>query len=218
VSSTTEDYLKRILAESQKKGEPVVSLGRLASLAGVTPGTVTAMMKKLADARLVNYQPRQGVRLTANGKQAATRVLRRHRLIELFLVETLGLDWSDVHSEAEILEHAVSDRIMDRIDELLGHPTSDPHGDPIPTISGTVQTPVSRPLSEVTSAGSYLIVRIGHDEPAFLAYLKRTGLMPGQTIQFSARDNDAMTVSVVVGGHEVMMSLVVAGRVLVEPA
>jgi DtxR family transcriptional regulator, Mn-dependent transcriptional regulator len=216
VSSTTEDYLKRILAESQRTGEQVVSLGRLASLAEVTPGTVTSMMKRLETAGLVEYLPRQGVRLTGHGKQDANRMLRRHRLIELFLVETLGLDWADVHSEAEVLEHAVSDRVLDRIDVMLGHPTADPHGDPIPSINGTVAAAQNTRLPDAASGGSYRISRITHDEPTFLDYLKRTGLMPGQVVKLNGRDEQAMTVEVSVGGHTLTMSLEAADRILVE--
>lgn len=174
------------------------------------------MMKRLASSSLVVYLPRRGVRLTAHGKREATLMLRRHRLIELFLVETLGLDWADVHAEAEILEHAVSDRILDRIDEILGHPTTDPHGDPIPLTDGTVADVVSRPLSEVSSEGPYLISRITQDKPPFLDYLKGVGLVPGRTIRISGQDEQAMTITVSVGDHEVALSLGVAGRILVE--
>src|SRR6476661_8041735 len=132
-SSTVEDYLKQIYLEQQAgDAGQLVPMGRLAAAMGVVPGTATSMVKTLADSGLVSYEPRGGLRLTRGGEQLALRVLRRHRLVELFLVKTLGLDWSEVHAEAEELEHAISDRVMDRIDVLLGHPTVDPHGDPIP--------------------------------------------------------------------------------------
>src|SRR6476620_7329433 len=108
-------------------------MGRLAAAMGVVPGTATTMVKTLADSGLVTYEPRSGTRLTAGGEKLALHVLRRHRLVEPFLVKTLGLDWSEVHEEAEELEHAISDKVLHRIDQLLGHPTTDPHGDPIPT-------------------------------------------------------------------------------------
>src|SRR5437764_4466966 len=135
-SSTVENYLKQIYLEQQPLGGDLVPMGRLATAMAVTPGTATTMIKALAEANLVTYEPRTGVRLTKPGEQLALHVLRRHRLVELFLVKMLGLDWSEVHEEAEHLEHAVSDKVLERMDALLGHPSVDPHGDPIPTAKG----------------------------------------------------------------------------------
>ena len=112
-------------------------MGKLATAMGVVPGTATTMMEALADSGLVAYEPRGGVRLTRGGARVlALHVLRRHRLVELFLVQVLGMDWSEVHPEAEELEHAISDKVLERIDTLLGHPSVDPHGDPIPPPRG----------------------------------------------------------------------------------
>src|SRR5436305_3179496 len=135
-SSTVENYLKQIYLEQQSLGPDLVPMGRLATAMAVTPGTATTMIKALAEANLVTYEPRTGVRLTKAGEQLALHVLRRHRLVELFLVKVLGLDWSEVHDEAEELEHAVSDKVLERIDALLEHPRVDPHGDPIPPAKG----------------------------------------------------------------------------------
>src|SRR5579863_9086591 len=135
-SSTVEDYVKRLYMEQQRSADRLVPLGRLAAVMGVVPGTVTTMVKALDEARLVHYEPRTGVRLTRSGEKLALHVLRRHRLVELFLVKVLGLDWSEVHAEAEDLEHAVSDKVLERIDALLDHPDVDPHGDPIPPARG----------------------------------------------------------------------------------
>src|SRR5215471_11725921 len=132
-SSTVENYLKQLYLEQQVTNNRLVSMGRLAALLNVVPGTATSMIKTLADSGLVSYEPRSGVRLTTGGEQLALHVLRRHRLVELFLVKVLGLDWSEVHAEAEELEHAISDKVLEKIDGLLGHPSADPHGDPIPT-------------------------------------------------------------------------------------
>src|SRR5271170_3940973 len=147
-SSTVEDYLKQLYLEQLSSDADLVSTGRLASAMGVVPGTATSMVKALADSGLVSYEPRDGVRLTASGQQLALHVLRRHRLVELFLVKVLGLDWSVVHEEADELEHAISDRVLERIDELLGHPTTDPHGDPIPNTKGHVHEPRRLSLAE----------------------------------------------------------------------
>ena len=215
VSSTTENYLKRILAETQRTGDRTVTLGRVAELSDVTPGTVTTMMKNLADADLVEYLPRQGVRLTQLGIKDATQMLRRHRLVELFLVEILGFDWSDVHSEAEVLEHAVSDRVIDRIDEFLGNPTSDPHGDPIPTATGKLARASARLLSDLSTPGVYTISRISNDEPRFLDFLKGKHLTPGQNIYVVERDAIAQTIDIRANDIDVTLSLAVAGRIFV---
>src|SRR5438874_5345413 len=137
-SSTVENYLKQIYLEQQAAPELLVPMGKLAMLMGVVPGTATSMVKALADSGLVAYEPREGARLTRGGEQLALHVLRRHRLVELFLVKVLGLDWSEVHPEAEELEHAISEKVLAKIDKLLGHPSVDPHGDPIPTAKGKV--------------------------------------------------------------------------------
>ncbi|MGB6369381.1 MAG: metal-dependent transcriptional regulator, partial [Thermoanaerobaculia bacterium] len=126
-TSTVEDYLKCILLEEQKDPEQLVSMGQVATALEVAPGTVTSMVKALAKSNLVTYAPYTGVRLTDAGQELALHVLRRHRLAELFLVKVIGLDWSEVHDEAELLEHAVSDRIIERMEEILGFPDVDPH-------------------------------------------------------------------------------------------
>src|SRR5438445_13678959 len=135
-SITVENYLKQLYLQQQSAGGELVSMGRLASAMGVVPGTVTTMVKALADSGLVAYEPRGGVRLTRGGEQLALHVLRRHRLVELFLVKVLGLDWSEVHSEADELEHAISDKVMEKIDAYRGRPSVDPHGDPIQPAKG----------------------------------------------------------------------------------
>ncbi|MBC8109089.1 MAG: metal-dependent transcriptional regulator, partial [Anaerolineae bacterium] len=136
-SSTVENYLKQIYLEQQSAGTgELVPMGKLASAMGVVPGTATSMIKALADSGLVTYEPRGGARLTRGGEQLALHVLRRHRLVELFLVKVLGLDWSEVHAEAEELEHAISDKVLERMDALLDRPRVDPHGDPIPPAKG----------------------------------------------------------------------------------
>src|SRR5688572_31705168 len=137
-SSTVENYLKAIhQGQSALTGDDrLVPMGQVASALNVTPGTATTMVKALAESGLAEYEPYSGVRLTAAGEKLAVLVLRRHRLVELFLVQVLGMNWDEVHEEAEQLEHVVSDRLIERIDEMLGRPEFDPHGDPIPTADG----------------------------------------------------------------------------------
>src|SRR5918992_5494656 len=139
-SSTVENYLKAIYlgVGALAPGHRLLPMGQLASSLGVAPGTATTMVKTLAESGLAEYEPYAGVALTPAGSKLAAMVVRRHRLIELFLVQVLGFGWDEVHEEAEQLEHVVSDRLIERIDELLGHPEADPHGDPIPSREGEI--------------------------------------------------------------------------------
>src|SRR6187402_1874027 len=139
-SSTVENYLKAIHQgqSALSADQRLVSMGHVASALGVTPGTATTMVKALAESGLAEYEPYSGVRLSGAGERLASLVLRRHRLVELFLVQVMGMRWDEVHDEAEQLEHVVSERLIERIDELLGHPEVDPHGDPIPTREGEI--------------------------------------------------------------------------------
>lgn len=215
MSVTTENYLKAIFAASESTERELVSLGDLAHALNVTPGTVTTMMKNLADAGLVEYRPRLGVMLTGEGRDAALSVVRRHRLVELFLVEVIGLDWSLVHAEAEELEHVISDRLLNRIDELLDHPATDPHGDPIPTVDGSLPNAVGRPLAEMKGRGTYRISRVKNDDPRFLKYLKATGFVPGAEVELVERSDDAGTVVIRTEANEHVISLQVAQRLRV---
>src|SRR5262247_4783165 len=139
-SSTVENYLKAIHhgQSTLPKGQRLLPMGHVASALSVTPGTATTMVKALAESGLVEYEPYSGVRLTSAGDKRAGLVLRRHRLVELFLVQVMGMSWDEVHDEAEKLEHVVSERLIERIDEMLGRPTRDPHGDPIPNPEGAI--------------------------------------------------------------------------------
>src|SRR5580765_4285824 len=141
-SSTVENYLKAIYQgqSALEAGDRLVSMGQVAAALGVTPGTATTMIKALAESGLAQYEPYSGVRLTAAGERLAARVLRRHRLVELFLVQVMGMSWTEVHDEAEQLEHAVSDRLIELIDDMLGSPARDPHADPIPNSDGEITT------------------------------------------------------------------------------
>ena len=195
-SRTVEDYLKRLLLlEEQRMDKKLVSMGRLAAMAGVTPGTATAMVKTLAEAKLVGYEPRVGVRLTKRGRKIAVGVVRRHRLLEVFLVDVLGLKWSEVHEEAEVLEHAISDRVLKSIDDLLGHPKVDPHGDPIPTSGGKVDRPRLQSLAEC-GPGRFRVARVADQDPRFLEFAGRKGLVPGADLEVIGRDavEDLVTV------------------------
>lgn len=209
-SSTVEDYLKA-LYRLQQGAEGAVALGEVARAVGVTPGTATVMVRRLGERGLVHYASRSGATLTEAGEREALNVLRRHRLIELFLVEVVRLDWAEVHEEAEVLEHAVSDRLLERIDRMLGEPTHDPHGDPIPTAAGEI---VRRPVLDLTDCplGSATIARLGDNTPAFLRYAESQGLMPGASVEVTDRDAVADTVTLRVSGGEPVRLGTAAGR------
>src|SRR3984893_13527965 len=177
-SSTVENYLKAIY-QSQlllPADMRLVPMGQVAAALNVTPGTATTMVKALAESDLAEYEPYTGVRLTPAGERLAVLVLRRHRLVELFLVQVMGMSWAEVHDEAEQLEHVVSERLIERIDQRVGHPTHDPHGDPIPNPDGAIANrhldslltcPVGTPLK---------VTRIADQDPAFFLFVESNGL------------------------------------------
>jgi DtxR family Mn-dependent transcriptional regulator len=200
-SSTVENYLKAILRLADESAdESLVPVGKIATALNLTPGTVTTMMKHLGKEGYLEYLPRKGVTLTESGRHAAVQVLRRHRLIELFLVEVMHLDWAHVHEEAEVLEHVLSDRLVERIDQMLGRPAYDPHGDPIPDAKGVMREDELKSLSDC-SAGKYRLVRVARDEPEFLSWLQSQGLRPGIGIEVIARDPLAGIVEIRVEGE-----------------
>jgi DtxR family Mn-dependent transcriptional regulator len=204
-SQTVENYLKSIyLAQADLPSvEDLVPMGHLAASLGVVPGTATTMMKALAESGLVHYEPYMGVRLTEAGEKLASLVLRRHRLIELFLVKVLGMSWAEVHDEAEQLEHAVSERLIERIDEMLGRPAVDPHGDPIPTAEGQIATIDHPDLLSAPIGTSLSVSRVIDQDAGFLRYLEQQGLTPGSQIVIDARDpaSDAVEIRTEAGGR-----------------
>jgi len=216
-TSTVEDYLKCILIEEQRAPEALVSMGQIAAGLSVAPGTVTSMVKTLADGGLLTYEPYSGVRLTLPGRQLALHVLRRHRLIELFLVRFLGMDLSEVHPEAEELEHAVSERLIERIDEMLGYPEVDPHGDPIPSASGKVTERVLPSLVDSPLGVPLTVARIGDQSREFLQLVERRGLLPGHRLQVEHRDQAADTVELrLADGGSLNLGFRAASKILVE--
>ncbi|NNM32678.1 MAG: metal-dependent transcriptional regulator [Gemmatimonadetes bacterium] len=179
LSRSVEDYLKAVYSLSEQ-GE-AAGTSELARALDVQPASVTGMIKRLAEEGLLEHEPYRGVRLTEKGEREALQVLRRHRIIETYLVERLAYTWDDVHAEAERLEHTASDTLIERMAEALGNPTRDPHGSPIPTSTGEIDTTLSVPLTEV-SPGARLVVRSVADEDSKrLRYFASVGLVPGAT-------------------------------------
>jgi DtxR family transcriptional regulator, Mn-dependent transcriptional regulator len=195
-SVTVENYLKQLLLQQELVGGGLVPMGQLATAMNVTPGTATTMVKALSDSNLVTYEPRGGVRLTRGGQALATHVLRRHRLVELFLVQVLKLDWSEVHAEAEELEHAISEKVLERIDELLGRPSADPHGDPIPSASGKLPEPRLSSLADCRVNAKLRVARVRDQNASFLQFADQRGLRPGVEVTVESRDADADAVHV----------------------
>lgn len=219
-SSTVENYLKAIYqAEMAPGGDgALVPMGRLASALRVVPGTATTMVKALSDSGLVRYEPYAGVRLTPAGQKLAALVLRRHRLIELFLVKVLGMSWAEVHDEAERLEHAASDRLIDRIDAMLGWPAVDPHGDPIPDPDGAIATPSYQNLLTCPLDTPLVLTRVTDQDAAFLRFLESHELTPGRSLRVAARDEAADRVQVrVAPDRPVMIGMRAAAKLLVAP-
>ena len=218
-SSTVENYLKAIFhGEAQLTGDQrLVPMGQLASALGVAPGTATTMVKALAESGLVEYEPYNGVRLSRAGSRLAALVLRRHRLIELFLVQALGMRWDEVHDDAEQLEHVVSERLIERIDELLGRPEVDPHGDPIPSREGELvrrelDTLLTCPLNTPVT-----IKRVTDQDAAFLRFIENNQLKPGQAIEVEARDNVSDSVRLKgKGDQRITIGTRAASKLLVE--
>jgi DtxR family transcriptional regulator, Mn-dependent transcriptional regulator len=208
---TVENYLKTLYMEQQRlageatkssRSTKLVPMGTLAEAMQVAPGTVTSMVKTLEDSGLAEYQPREGVKLTTSGRKLALHVLRRHRLVELFLVEVLGLDWSEVHDEAEELEHAISEKVLERIDAYLGNPTADPHGDPIPSSTGAMVRQTLETLADCQTDRSYQLARVTNQDAKFLRFADSRGLTPGIDLVVVERDAvaDAVTVQPNEGG------------------
>jgi len=214
-TSTVEDYLKTILLAEVKPGS-LVGMGRIAEDLGVAPGTVTAMGKTLAQSGLVDYAPYSGVQLTEAGRRLALHVLRRHRLVELFLVQVLGMSWDEVHQEAEELEHAVSDRLIERIDEMLGFPSVDPHGDPIPDAAGVFEQPKLANLPASRVGEQVEVRRVGDQSVEFLRLLDQLGLVPGSFVTLLARDEVSDTVLLEnAAGREVQLGIRAASKIFV---
>lgn len=195
-TSTVENYLKAIFQQQHAAEPGLVAMGQIASALGVTPGTATSMIKALAEAGLVQYEPYAGVKLTAAGERLAGLVLRRHRLVELFLVRVMGMRWDEVHEEAEKLEHVVSERLIERMDEMLGRPAVDPHGDPIPDAEGTIREKEHPSLLTCPLGTPVTVTRVVDQDAEFLRFIEDSNLKPGQSIEVEARDSASDSVRV----------------------
>lgn len=187
-SPAVQDYLKAIyqLDESAQVAGPVTTT-RVAEALGVTTASASNMLKKLDGLGYATQVKRQGVELTATGRQAALEVIRHHRLLELYLAEALGMSWDRVHEEAEVLEHAISPELSELIAAKLGNPTHDPHGDPIPTVDGEIESHGSRPLADLEPGDRGVFVRVSDSDPEMLRWLSERGIAPGDRLEVIER-------------------------------
>ena len=197
-SPAIEDYLKTVYGHTEWQPDAITPKA-LADRLGVAPSSVTEMVKKMASAGLVSHVPYGAVRLTEAGTARALAVVRRHRLIETWLVQEMGYGWDEVHDEAEILEHAISDRLLEAIDARLGRPARDPHGDPIPSVDGTLQRRPTVLLAEAPAGHEGAVVRISDRDPAVLRALDEAGI--GLDAQLTVTDAAAASVRVTVGAR-----------------
>ena len=217
-SSTVENYLKALYQAEATLGEKaLVPMGQLATAVRVAPGTATTMIKALAESGLVKYEPYLGVRLSPAGTKLAALVLRRHRLVEQFLVEVMGMSWAEVHEDAEQLEHVVSDRLIERMDAMLGHPSVDPHGDPIPTAAGDVEAHQYDSLLTCRLRTPVKMIRVADQDASFLRFLEEHNLKPGQSIEVELRDPAADSVQLRTGDdHRITIGTKAASKLLIE--
>ena len=198
-SPTVENYLKQILLISLECDKREVGMGLISEALGVTPGTATSMVKNLEREGWLSYKARKGVKLTGAGRKLGMNILRRHRLLETFLVETLGLDWSEIHDEAEELEHAISEKVLERLDEFLGKPRHDPHGHPIPTKGGIIQRHKSRSLLDCKEGMTVTIDSIDDQEKNFLKFARVRRIFPGNRIKILSREEEANAMELRIG-------------------
>jgi DtxR family transcriptional regulator, Mn-dependent transcriptional regulator len=214
LTAPVEDYLKAVY--EIELGEGAAATNELAQRLGVAPASVTGMVRRLASQGLLAHEPYRGVRLTADGRRAALRTLRRHRVIESYLATVLGYPWDRVHEEAERLEHAASDELIDRMARALGEPSVDPHGAPIPTRDGAVDETPHRSLAELAAGEQARVVRVSDEDPSMLRYLAQLAIRPGAVVRLLARAPFGGPITLAVGETECAVGPALAGQVLVE--
>lgn len=196
LTRSVEDYLKVVYHLSRQGG--FATTGDIAAMLELTPPSVSGMLKRLAEARLIQHEPYHGVRLTNQGRTDALRVVRRHRILEVYLTRHLGYDWDDVHEEAERLEHAVSDELIERMSQVLGEPRYDPHGAPIPTAAGDIEETALVTLADAPVGPQLELRQVDDSDPARLRYLADLGLRLGTNLTIVERQpfNGPVTVRI----------------------
>lgn len=214
LTAPVEDYLKAIYAFERDGG--AAATNDIAQRLSIAPASVSGMVQRLADQGLVEYERYRGVRLTAAGRRAALRTIRRHRVIEAYLVRALGYGWDGVHEEAERLEHAASDTLIDRMAEAIGEPMTDPHGAPIPTREGTIDETPHHSLADAEVGSRNRVVRVGDEDPGMLRYLDSLGLRPGAEVVLTNRAPFDGPLTIEVGSATRQVGASLASRVMVS--
>jgi len=217
LSPSTQDYLKVVWAAREWDEEGPTTTA-LAQRLGLSVSSVSEGVKRLAQQGLLEHAPYGAIHLTPEGRAAALAVVRKHRLIETFLVEYLGYGWDEVHDEAEVLEHAVSEEFVERLAERLGHPERDPHGDPIPARDGTLHRPEAVRLSALGEGESGRVARVSDAEPGLLRFLAETGIVLDAELRVTARREVVGTLEVAVAGATVPLGLAAADAIWVARA
>jgi DtxR family Mn-dependent transcriptional regulator len=215
-NQSTEDYLKGIFKLSAGGGG--VATSALARHLGIGDGSVTAMLKKLAAKKLIRHVPYRGVSLTEAGRRTAVTMMRRHRLWEIFLVRHLGYGWDEVHDEAERLEHVTSGEMERRLDEMLGHPDTDPHGEPVPTADGRLAPLKGKPLRDFPAGGRVTVIRVSDDSSAILQHTAKLGISLRTKLTVREKLGFDGSMVVTIGGRERFLSREVAAAIFAEKA
>jgi DtxR family Mn-dependent transcriptional regulator len=215
LTAPVEDYLKAIYTIG--RGTGAAATNEIAQRLALAPASVSGMVRRLADQGLLAYERYHGVKLTESGRRAALRTLRRHRVIEAYLAEALGYPWDRVHEEAERLEHAASDELVDRMAATIGEPEVDPHGAPIPTRDGSVDETEYTALSELPIGASGIVVRVADEDPEMLRYLAELLIVPGKRITVKTRAPYGGPILLSIGRQEFSIGPALAMHILVAP-
>ena len=215
LTAPVEDYLKAVY-ELETAGEPAET-NAIAELLAIAPASVSGMIRRLSEQGLVRHERYRGARLTAAGRRAALRTVRRHRVIEAYLTEALGYSWDRVHDEAERLEHAASDELIDRMAEAIGEPETDPHGAPIPSRDGSLPAQALAPLTAAATGSDARVVQVSDRSGEALRYLAQLGIVPGARVRVTAREPFDGPVVVRVRGATRRVSLALATEIMVTP-
>ena len=215
LTAPVEDYLKAIYAIG--KGTGAAATNEIAQRLALAPASVSGMVRRLADQGLLAYERYHGVKLTESGRRAALRTLRRHRVIEAYLSQALGYPWDRVHNEAERLEHAASDELVDRMAATIGEPEFDPHGAPIPTRDGAVDETENTSLAELAIGVPGVVMRVTDEDPAMLRYLGELSVVPGKRVTVKARAPYGGPITLAVGRQELSIGPALAAHVLTAP-
>lgn len=215
LSGPVEDYLKAIyeLERSAKTAET----NAIARLLGIAPASVSGMVRRLVEQGLITHERYRGVKLTNLGRRAALKTLRRHRVIEAYLTSALGYSWDRVHDEAERLEHAASDELIDRMAAAIGEPETDPHGAPIPTREGTLREPTLVTLATLSPGARARVERVGDRNAERLRYLAELGIVPGATVQVIAREPFGGPIALRIDDTSRTIGVELATQILVSP-